>query len=86
MLSLNEAAAILGCSPSGLRKLVQRRAIRFFQLAKHSRIKFRREWLDEFIDAHSIAPGAPAKPMRQRRQKPRPYKSEFGFDPALLDL
>jgi excisionase family DNA binding protein len=83
MLSLNEAAAVLGCSPSGLRKLVQRRAIRFFQLAKHSRIKFRREWLDEFIDAHSVVPGAPEKSVR--RQKARPYKFKF-FDPSLLDL
>lgn len=57
MLTLKEAAEVLGCSPSGLRKLIRQGAIRYFQIGKHSTIRFRREWLDDFIDLHSVIPG-----------------------------
>ena len=50
MLSIQQAARILGCSVSGLRKLITRNAITFYQDRKGAPIKFRREWLDEFID------------------------------------
>lgn len=87
LISLSDAAQLLGYSTSGLRKLVRRRAIRFFQLRPHSPIKFRREWLDEFVAAHCAEPGAPADV--KKRQKPKAgsiVEPAFGFDPSLLNL
>ena len=49
LVSLNDAAKILNYSVSGLRKLVTRRAIKFYQRTPHAPIKFKREWLDEFV-------------------------------------
>lgn len=71
MLSLEQAAAYLGYSPSGLRKLVQRtrerkhgRTIKFFQSGKWSNIKFKQEWLDEFIEQGTVEP-VPTKPKKR---------------------
>jgi len=71
VLTLEEAAELLGYSTSGLRKIVNRTkagkqgaTIRFFQVGKGP-IKFRRDWLNEFIDANSIMP-------IQRRPKVEP--------------
>jgi hypothetical protein len=87
MLSLSQAADILGYSTSGLRKLVAKRAIQFFQAGPHCPIKFRREWLDEFIEAGSIKPGAPAEVQKRRKPKPVPLDaSRFGFDPSLHSI
>ena len=47
-LDLKESAAIIGLSESGLRKLVKRGAIRYFQPHAHCPIKFRREWIDQY--------------------------------------
>jgi hypothetical protein len=65
LLSLDEAAKLLGYSPSGLRKIVNRTkagkqdaAIQFFQVGKGP-IKFRREWIDDFIAANSVIPRQP---------------------------
>lgn len=62
LLSLEEAAELLGYSPSGLRKIVNRTragklgaTIRFFQIG-NGPIKFKREWLDDFISANSVIP------------------------------
>ena len=69
LLNLDEAVALLGYKPIGLRKIVDRSraktqgrnvsgpTIRFFQTCKCASIKFRREWIDEFIDQHSVDPG-----------------------------
>ena len=89
MISLSEAAELLGYSTSGLRKLVAKRAIQFFQARPHSPIKFKREWLNEFVEAGSIKPGAPAAVQQRRKAKVGPAQvdgSRFGFDPSLHSI
>jgi hypothetical protein len=66
LISLSEAASYLGMTHWCLRKIVarSRRAalgdsirgatITFFQASPHSSIKFRREWLDAYIDAGKV--------------------------------
>lgn len=61
-LDLRQAADLLGYSESGLRRLVQKGAVRFEQARPNARLRFKREWLEEFK-----AP-LPAKP------RTRPYK------------
>lgn len=84
LISLDTAAAQLGYSESGLRKLIRRKAIQFFQVSPHTAIKFKQEWLDEFVESKSTKPSQPLPPQpkpttARPRVKPR-------FDPALLDL
>ena len=71
LISLEEAAELLGYSPSGLRKIVNRTragksaaTIRFFQIG-NGPIKIKREWVDDFIAANSVMPV-------QRRPKTEP--------------
>lgn len=85
LIPISEAADLLGYSVSGLRKLVRKRAIQFFQAVPHSPIKFRREWLDDFVDAGSIKTGAPAKVQKRKRPASLETTGRFGFDPSLLD-
>jgi hypothetical protein len=76
LLTLNQAATQLGYSTSGLRKIVNRTKegrsgpqIQFFQIGG-GRIKFRQEWLDEFVLSNSIEPGQVVfvrKPKRERK-------------------
>lgn len=76
MLSLKDAAKRVGYSPSGLRKIVNRTKagkpgpqIQFFQVPR-GRIKFRLEWLDDFVLANSVEPGEVQpfrKPVNGRR-------------------
>jgi hypothetical protein len=76
MLNMDEAAEYLGYKPSGLYEIVGRTKhgkagaqLQFYQIGTGP-IKFRREWLDEFVEANSIKPGeiVPAKkPQRGRR-------------------
>ncbi|MGO9111937.1 MAG: hypothetical protein ACLP9L_22150 [Thermoguttaceae bacterium] len=83
MLNLEKAAAYLGCTAHGLRKVVQRTqrsrvgehttgpTIEFHQTQKGGTIYFRREWLDEYIEANHHRPGTPAAPkVRKRSLKP----------------
>jgi hypothetical protein len=53
MLSLREAAALLGYTEKGLRKIVARRGIDFFQSKPWAPIKFRREWVESFVENHT---------------------------------
>jgi hypothetical protein len=53
MLSLREASALLGYTESGLRKIVARKGIESFQAKRWGPIKFKREWLDGFVDNHT---------------------------------
>ena len=52
LLTLKEAAEILGYSEDGLRELARRRAITFAKPA--GRYRFKREWLEEFIEAGTV--------------------------------
>ncbi len=53
MLDLKEAAVLLGMSESGLRKLVRRNKIKYYQAGKGRSIKFRKEWIDDHINETS---------------------------------
>jgi hypothetical protein len=102
MIGVREAARILGCSESGVRRLVdntRRKAagadvrqptIRFFQATKNGDIKFRPEWIGDFVTGNTLDPDdfvtpAPAA-SRQRQKQPstRVLKAKHGLDPALL--
>lgn len=88
LIPLSRAAKLLGYSTSGLRKLVSRRAIQYFQVQPHSPIKFKREWLDDFINAGSVEPGAPVA-RYERKKKPKSAHldgSRFGFDSSLHSI
>ncbi len=73
MLSLKEAAVLLGMSESGLRKLVRRGKIKYYQAGKGRNIKFRKEWIDAHIDGNShendVPQIAPRQLVRRRRQR-----------------
>jgi hypothetical protein len=79
MLDLKQAAELLGYSTSGLRKLVRRGDVRVFQARPHAPLKFRPEWLDEFIEARSTTPSeAPAQQRRRAKPAP-PVANQFGL-------
>jgi excisionase family DNA binding protein len=84
LLTLREAAAYLGYSPSGLRKIVSKRAIRYSQVGQGP-IRFRREWLDEFVAVHTVDPRqierSPAHPRTRRMDG---GQVRHGFDPKLF--
>jgi hypothetical protein len=90
MLSLREAAALLGYSERGLRRIVDRSRqksqgirvagpmIRFFQTAASAPIHFKQEWVEEFIAAHTIDPLARSTNEPQRSPKaPRQESQPF---------
>jgi excisionase family DNA binding protein len=79
LLNLNEAADVLGYSVSGLRKLIRaNRGPRYTRAGQRGQFRFKQEWLEEFVEQGAT----PVKPLRVRPK----IKSQFGFDPALLDL
>ena len=107
MLGLVEVAQILGYTTKGLRKIVDRSrakrqgvrtrgpTIKFFQTAKGAPIKFKRDWIEEFIAQHTVDPSASidvAKPVKRCGRKPRastpaPIASAttmFGLDESLM--
>ncbi len=61
-LTIEEAAPLVGCSVSGLRKIVDRKAIKYFQSVKGSPIMFRREWLDDYVERNTTSPPTPSRP------------------------
>ena len=72
---------------SGLRKFVARTKrgtpgpqIQFFQIGEGP-IKFRREWIERFIDEHSTKPGQVQQPKPQRRQSKLTAYEEMMRDP-----
>ena len=56
MLDIEDVAQQLGCTISGIRKLVVRGELRYFQHGKRGRLKFKPEWIDEFVTKHTVAP------------------------------
>jgi hypothetical protein len=88
LLNLAEAAALLGYAPSGLRKIVNRTkrgeqggAIRFMQVGRGP-IRFRRAWIEEFIEANTTGPKPVERSPVQRRSPS--IEPRFGFDPKLF--
>jgi hypothetical protein len=97
----------LGYGPSGMRKLIERSkrrlqghpvkgpTIRFFQPNPGDEIKFRSEWLEDYIDACTHDPEkAPlktlvAKPKREKDRRPGSAlraMSDNGFDSLYLAI
>ena len=82
LVSLEDAATMLGYTPSGLRKIINRTragkpgpTIQFFQVGKGP-IKFRPEWIDEFIAANTVKLAAQRQatkplPVRQPERQSR---------------
>lgn len=70
LLSLEEAASLLGYSTRAMRTLIDRskrraaglpvkgRTIQFFQPGPRASIRFRQEWLTDFIKRHTVNPTA----------------------------
>ncbi|MBN1909348.1 MAG: hypothetical protein JW818_06395 [Pirellulales bacterium] len=109
LLNLKQAASLLGYKERGMRKLIERSkkrllgypvngpTIKFFQPRPGDDIKFRPEWIQEFIDACTRDPEkAPlvtliAKPKRDRGKNLRPGSamraaSNSGFSSSLLAI
>jgi hypothetical protein len=92
--TLQEAAEALGYSVKGLRKIVDRSrararglrtrgpTIKFFQAGERSPIKFKSEWIEEFIAGNTVDPTPPAKKTKAPSRPPQ--KDCFAFDPALF--
>ena len=97
LLSLQEAADALGYTVKGLRKIVDRAraiahgartrgpTIRFFQTVKGAPVKFKFEWLEEFIEQHTVDPEATQLATKTRTKRVK-QETAFGFDPDLLDI
>jgi hypothetical protein len=85
LLNLRQAAEMLGYAPAGLRKLVRQRRIQFSQNGRGP-IKFRREWLDEFIASNENGPLKIMRSPAQTRRAPAVLAeaSRFGLNPNLL--
>ena len=61
---------------SGLRKLVDKKEICYFQRKAHSPILFKSEWLDDYICGHTHDPKDEQTPTAPPRRKKRAIKTE----------
>jgi excisionase family DNA binding protein len=90
MLDIEDVARQLGCTVSGVRKVVARGEIRYFQHGKRGRLKFKPEWVDEFVVKHTHAPTdeqprrAPAQPNRKKSIATDSADDRHGFNWGLL--
>lgn len=98
LISLEEAARLLGYTAKGFRKIVDRSrakaaghrthgpTIPFFQATKGAPIKFKVEWIDAFISEHTVDPAAQSQRLNARPSR-KPFVDESaGLDRALLNL
>jgi len=83
LLNLKEAAAYLGYDDAGLRKIVGQQKIQHMQNGRGP-IKFRREWLDEFIAANADGPSDIERSPAQQRSLPIRFSPSQVFDPSLF--
>jgi len=95
LLSIQEAAEVLGYSVKGLRKIIDRSrakangartrgpTIRFFQSCRGAPVRFKEEWIEEFIENCTIDPGN-GVPMKRERNGKRGQVSQI--EEELLDL
>lgn len=84
LVPMKDAAEYLGYSVDGLREVVdrsRRRAngvatrgpfIKFFQAGRRGAVRFKREWLDQFIEENTVDPTVPlTQKEKVRRAKPK---------------
>jgi hypothetical protein len=83
LIGLPEAATILGYQVDRLRRLAKQKQIKYVQHGQ-GRIKFRREWLDEFINSNSSGPQEIKRSPAQRRKVRMDFEPRYGFDPSLF--
>jgi len=107
LISLEDAAHLLNYSVPGLRKIVNRSrrklagepvagpTIQFFQPGPKAPIKFKSQWIDDFIQQNTCDPSqaVPPRPTPQRKtigQKtevvPPDARRDLGFDAALYEV
>ena len=82
LMSMQNAADALGYTVKGLRKIIDRSrakakgartlepTIKFFQTVKGAPVKFKEEWIEEFIEEHTIDPnnGHPTRKNGKKRK------------------
>ncbi len=95
LLSLKEAADYLGYTVKGLRKIVDRSRenafgkrtrgpiITFCQASNGSPIKFKQEWLDEFVERHTVIPQKPEL-KDSKRTTGENTRNNYGFNKSLF--
>ena len=83
LIGLAEAAKILGYKTAGLRKIVTQKRIKYVQHGQ-GRIKFRREWLDEYVNANTSGPDDIKRSPAQRRRPSINFTPRHGFAPSLF--
>ncbi len=95
LITIQEAAEVLGYSVKGLRKIVDRSrakangartrgpTIRFFQSCRGAPVRFKEEWIEEFIEHCTIDPGNGVPMKRERNGKRSPVSQ---IEEELLDL
>jgi hypothetical protein len=69
MESLNNVAKKLGMTVSGLRKLVAKGEICYFQNGKRGRVKFKSEWVEDYISRHTHSPIDSSNSVSPSRKK-----------------
>ncbi len=82
LMSIEEAADYLGYSVSGIRKLVHKGGLRYFQASKGACLKFREEWLNEYIEAHSTLDPEPVAKLKRKKAsatRPSPTKDFWAY-------
>ncbi|MCO6043349.1 helix-turn-helix domain-containing protein [Aeoliella sp. ICT_H6.2] len=83
LLTLPEAADYLRYSPSALRRIAKRKAIQFAQIGSGP-IKFRREWLDDYVAANASSPKDVNRSPARKKTTRRSVSSTQGLDPAFF--
>lgn len=88
LLTLAQAATLLGMRASGLRTIVTRTKhgtmgpqIQFFQIGQGP-IKFRRAWIERFIEENSLKPGQVQRHKRRRLPSTLTAYEEMMADPV----
>ena len=67
MMDVKQAAEYLGRTTDYVYRLVAKRAIKFHQPKPGAMIRFRREWLDDWIEEGVHEKSSTKKPKRRRR-------------------
>ncbi len=71
MLTPKQAAVYLGTSLRTLRRMIAAGQIRYHQPSLHARIRFKEEWLEEYVERGTVETGS-ANGKRSRKPPPAP--------------